>query len=573
VDVTDEPFWGRPAARVLLWVVAGVVLLHGVAFVALQSLQRAQGDTVLAGVHVDGHDVGGADRDELVAQVDRLADDRLQAPIEVVASRGSLTTDRASLGAVAHTEEAATAAWDRGRRGLWRALADQLRARAGATIHLDVQVELERPALERWATTTAAELSRPPQDAALALHPDGDEATVEVTEPREGRQVDPDVLADEVEDAIEERGEVRVEVEAEVEDPATTAADLDAVRVPAERVVSGPVRLVNPSTGDDLELTPAALASLVAVTAEPDADEGERLRLGVDDTALRDHLEDQGGRDAYDADPVDATFSVDGDQVEIVGGTPGFTLDVDATAERLLEVATEEEGDPDEVREASLPGETTDPDVPREELEDLGVEEEVSSFTTELTPGEPRNTNIQLGAEILDGTLIEPGERFSLDDHLGPRTRDRGFVENGYIDADGDLTEVVGGGTSQLATTFFNAAWFAGIELIDFQPHSLYFARYPMGREATISRGTIDVLVENDSPHAILVATEASESAVTVRFFSTSWAQVDSWTGEPFDRVEGETRDGFTVEFGRTVTFPDGATREEEYAHRYEPED
>jgi vancomycin resistance protein YoaR len=558
---------------VLLWAVAGVVLLHGVAFVTLQSLQRGQGDTVLAGVHVDGHGVGGADRDELAAQVERLADERLQAPVEVVASEGSSTTDRASIGAVADTDDTVAAAWERGRRGLWRALWDQLRARAGAETHLDVDLELERATLESWAATTADELSRPPRDAAIELAPDGDGATVEVTEAREGREVDPDVLADAIEEALQERGEVRVEVETEVEEPAITGADLDAVRVAAERVVSGPVRLVNPADADDLELAPATLATLVVPATDPDGDEGERLRLTVDDTALREHLEDEGGRDAFEADPVDATFSVDGDQVEIVGGTPGFTLDVDATATQVLEVATEEEGEPDEAREAPLPGETTDPDVPRDELEELGVEEEVSSFTPELTPGEPRNTNIQLGADLLDGTLIEAGERFSLDDHLGPRTRERGFVENGYIDADGDLTEVVGGGTSQLATTFFNAAWFAGIEILDFQPHSLYFARYPMGREATLSYGTIDVVVENDSPHAILVATEHTDSSVTVRFFSTVWAEVDSWTGEPYDHVSGAQRDGFTVEFGRTVTYPDGSTRSEEHVHTYDPED
>jgi vancomycin resistance protein YoaR len=233
----------------------------------------------------------------------------------------------------------------------------------------------------------------------------------------------------------------------------------------------------------------------------------------------------------------------------------------------------QEEGTGDEPREGELAGSTTDPEVSSDELEELGIEEEVSSFSTDLVPGESRNQNIHLGADLLDGAMIAPGDTFSLNDRLGPRTRERGFVENGYIDADGELTEVVGGGSSQLGTTFFNAAWFAGIELVDFQPHSYYFARYPMGRESTISRGTVDVVVENDSPHAILIATEASESAVTVRFFSTSWAQVETWTGDPFDRVEGDTRDGFTVEFRRTVTFPDGATRDEEYVHRYEPED
>jgi vancomycin resistance protein YoaR len=118
-----------------------------------------------------------------------------------------------------------------------------------------------------------------------------------------------------------------------------------------------------------------------------------------------------------------------------------------------------------------------------------------------------------------------------------------------------------------------NAAWFTGIRLAAFQPHSLYFERYPMGREATLSYGTIDVVVENDSPFEIVVSADATESEVTVRFFSTAWAEVETYTGEPFDVVAGETRDGFTVEFGRTITYPDGSTRSEDHVHTYQPED
>jgi vancomycin resistance protein YoaR len=572
--VTDQPLWGRPAARALLAAAAGLVLLHGVAFLTLGSLQRDQGETVLTGVHVDDEAVGGASRQELTTTVDGLAEDRLQAPVTVVASDGELVTDRAGIGATANTDRTVEDAWERGRRGLWRALWDQLRARSGGEVDLEVHLDLDPPTLAAWADQAAAELSRAPRDAELELVPgdEPDEATIEVTEPREGRDVDAGTLADEVADAVREPGAVRIEVAVQVEDPTITTTDLDAVRAPAERLLSGPVRLVNPSAGDDLELPLATLAIIVTIGADPDAEAGARLRITVDDQALEEHLEDA-GLEAFEAEPVDATFEVDGAEVTIAGGTPGFRLDLDALPGRILEVATEEGGGPDDPREAPLPGETSDPEVPRAELEELGVEEEVASFTTELTPGEPRNHNIQLGGDLLDGALIEPGERFSLDDRLGPRTRDRGFVENGYIDRDGELTEVVGGGSSQLATTFFNAAWFAGIEIVDFQPHSLYFPRYPMGREATLSYGTIDVLVENDTPHAILVATEADESSVTVRLFSTSWAEVDSWTGDAYDRVDGATRDGFSIQFGRTITLPDGSTRDEEYVHRYDPED
>jgi vancomycin resistance protein YoaR len=573
--VTTDQLWRRPGVRALAIGVGVLVLVHVLAFLALLALQRDQGDTVLAGVHVDDDPVAGATQDELRATVEAAADRRKGHAVVVAAGDEEVRTDREGLGATANVDRTVERAWERGRQGLWRALWDQLQARRGARVDLSVELDMDRDRLEAWAQEAAIELSREPQDADLAYvveDDEDDEVVVEVTEPREGHEVDPDALADEVEEALEEPGEVRIDAPSDVEEPAITAADLDAVRVEAARVVSAPVVLHNPSAGDDLGLSRVDLARYVEVTPDPEAAEGERLRIRFDEDRLRSYLDD-GGREAVETEPVEAEFSIDGDSIEIIGGTPGFELDADALPDRILEVAVQEEGAAeDDEREGQLPGSTTDPEVSRDELEELGIEEEVSSFSTDLVPGEPRNTNIHLGADLLDGAMIAPGETFSLNDRLGPRTRERGFVENGYIDADGELTEVVGGGSSQLGTTFFNAAWFAGIEILDFKPHSLYFARYPMGREATLSYGTIDVVVENDSPHHILVATDHSDSHVTVRFFSTAWAEVDTWTGEPYDRVEGAERDGFTVEFGRTITYPDGSTRSEEHVHRYNPE-
>jgi vancomycin resistance protein YoaR len=569
--VATDQWWQRPGARAILAALGVVLLLHVVGFIALTVMQRGQGETVLAGVHVAGEAVEGASRDELVSVVDGIAQQHLDEPVHVTASEAERQADRGEVGVTADTERTIDRAWQRGRRGPYRSLWDHLRARTGTTIDVDVAFEHERAVLEAWAREAADELSRSRQDGAIEFVTGDDEVTVEVTEPREGRQVDADDLADAVEAALDEPGAVQVEAPTDVEDPAITEADLDAIRVEAERAVSAPVVLVNPSAGDDLELSPVALTGILAVEADPDAPEGERLTITTSGQRLLDHLGDE-GISRFDEAPVDAELTVNGTEVDVIDGEPGFAMDPEATAERIRELALHEEGEPDAPREGELAGDVTQPDVTREDLEDHGIEEEVSSFTTELTPGQPRNQNIQRGAELLDGAIIAPGETFSLNGHVGPRTRERGFQENGYID-DGELVSVVGGGSSQLGTTFFNAAWFAGIQIPDFQPHSFYFSRYPMGREATLSYGTIDVVVENDSPHHILVSATSSESSVTVRFFSTPWAEVETWTGEPRNRVQGAVRDGFTVDFGRTITYPDGSTRSEEHTHRYNPED
>ncbi len=114
---------------------------------------------------------------------------------------------------------------------------------------------------------------------------------------------------------------------------------------------------------------------------------------------------------------------------------------------------------------------------------------------------------------------------------------------------------------SAIATTFFNAAYFSGIEIDEFQQHSYYISRYPMGRESTIYYRLIDVAVTNDSPYGILVHTSYTGTSITVEFFSTDWAEVDSETTGPYNVMQA--RNGFDVTVTRTITHPDGSRRTE----------
>jgi vancomycin resistance protein YoaR len=91
------------------------------------------------------------------------------------------------------------------------------------------------------------------------------------------------------------------------------------------------------------------------------------------------------------------------------------------------------------------------------------------------------------GAEYVHSDMIQPGKTHSFNAGIGQRTRDRGFVEDGFIDSDGEIVDVVGGRVSQLTTTMVNTTWFAGIDLIEFRQHTIYFERYPMCREGTLN--------------------------------------------------------------------------------------
>jgi vancomycin resistance protein YoaR len=210
-----------------------------------------------------------------------------------------------------------------------------------------------------------------------------------------------------------------------------------------------------------------------------------------------------------------------------------------------------------------------------EDAEKLGVREpvgtttewngqpQVKSFTTYFEGGVPRAQNIRLIAETIRGTLVKPGEQFSINDIVGPRTTEKGYLEAGAI-ANGELVQDVGGGVSQFATTMFNAAFFAGLPIDTYQMHSQYFSRYPFGREATMGFPNPDLAWTNDTPYGILVWSTSTETSVTVTLYSTPYA-----SGQQTGQTEGRSGNCTTVSTQRTITYVDGRTAQDSFNARY----
>ncbi len=255
-------------------------------------------------------------------------------------------------------------------------------------------------------------------------------------------------------------------------------------------------------------------------------------------------------------DGGEATFRVEpgeGDEpgtVVIVPGTPGTRCcNNEASANRIARALTSN------VATTTLTLDSVDGERGVEWAESLGIEELVGSFTTRYTAGQDRNINIERIAEITRGHIIEPGETWSLNERVGQRTRANGFVPAGTI-INGHLTDSVGGGISQYATTIFNAAFFAGLEFDQYQAHTIYFSRYPYGREATISWPAPQLEIHNPTPYGILIWPTTTSNSITVELYSTKWADAEQ-TGQ-FENTVQVACTRVTTE--RTRTFVDGTT-------------
>ena len=160
------------------------------------------------------------------------------------------------------------------------------------------------------------------------------------------------------------------------------------------------------------------------------------------------------------------------------------------------------------------------------EAKKLGIKQVTGQFTTYFPYLPYRNVNIGRAAALINGTLLKPGEIFSLNQVVGERTKANGFTE-GYIIKAGRFRKELGGGVSQSATTTFNAMFFAGLKDVFHKPHGLYIDRYPAGREATVAWPSLDLKFQNDTKYGVLVqayvvkGTPSRRGSITVKMWST----------------------------------------------------
>jgi vancomycin resistance protein YoaR len=143
-------------------------------------------------------------------------------------------------------------------------------------------------------------------------------------------------------------------------------------------------------------------------------------------------------------------------------------------------------------------------------------------------------------ANYIDGTIVRPGESFSFNESVGPRTPERGFRE-GQMIVGSLLLPAIGGGVCQTATTLFNNAFELGLPIVERHNHSFYISHYPLGRDATVNYPDLDLKFTNDTDNWLLVRTFVGSGSLTVNLYGTPQNRRVESTEEPL-RVIGAPR-------------------------------
>ena len=298
-----------------------------------------------------------------------------------------------------------------------------------------------------------------------------------------------------------------------------------AVRDIVEPLTAGPVNVTVGEINQDLSVADITAAAVV----EP-VDGVFQLRL--DGQALRTRLAEL--QPDLSNDGKDARILIQNGVPAIIPSEAGQAIDVDGLATAVADAALSG------TRSATVGLADAEAEFTTEEAQALGVAQEVSVFSTPLTSDDVRTQNLINGTRIINNTLVKPGETFSLIRALGPVTEARGFVSSGVVE-NGFYSHAVGGGLSQLSTTTYNAAYFAGMDLVEHKPHSRWFSRYPEGREATMWVPSVDMKFKNSTPHGVLVQAWVEGGRVWVRFWSTPYFRVETNTSARYNITQPQT--------------------------------
>jgi vancomycin resistance protein YoaR len=519
---------GGRVRTTLRWLALPVAVVVVLVLAAVLDI-ATHGQQVLRNVDLAGVPIGGQSDDDLRTTLQELEPRLAGLPVELRADDQTVATTAGAAGLHIDPEATVADAKDTGRDGLLSPLSwiGGLVAHRKAPLRMNVDDATLAEALRPFGSAGDDPVRFEVNDDGLISAVGGDG----------GKVVDLEATKSELlHSAAHADNPIRADLRITDAAPVLRADEMAAMAADANEQTSDGLALVLDGVRQRVD------AATVRSWLRPDV---ENRSFTVDGAAaiaaIRGSFPSAGGEGS------DAVLVVFGGSPVIVGGEPDSTCCTADTGDRVLAALRAGQDT------VNLELDKTERAKGKAWAEGLGVKELVGEFTTRYPAGQPRVTNIKRIAELTQGALVPPGETFSINDFIGPRTTEKGFVAAGSIQ-NGVFEDSIGGGISQYATTLFNAAFFAGLDYGEYQSHSIYINRYPFGREATVSFPKPDLKIVNSTPYGILVWPTATDTSITVQLYSTKYA-TGAQTNQT-QRPQGAACTKVTTE--RTRTYVDG---------------
>jgi vancomycin resistance protein YoaR len=446
-EVPQSPSKRSKKNIVLVSVIAASLLLLAAA--AQFTYMTLKNTNVYKGVSVNGLNVGGLTRAELIDRLNKEYQDKINGlRIVLKTDRVTETASFTDLKASYEVEAAADRAYAIGRSGtVFDRIYDIIAAGTGG-IAIDMPITYSKEQVEEFTGSFYDKTLIKVKEADVLIQDD----RVTVRSGAHGESVDKNKISSEVESLIKERrGGI----------------------IPA-----------------DVTITPPS-------------------RINVDDLAGQ-----------IDREPADAGFKIVNGKVEVVPHVVGRKIDRTALASVAAELET------DENAERVLPVQFIKPQITTDDAHAKLFKDELAymstHFSTSTLNDKNRGENIKLAVSKINGRILAPGEVFSFNDIVGPRTAEGGY-QTAHTYSAGKVVDGIGGGICQVSSTLYNAVLKADLNVVERRNHMFTVGYVPYGQDATVSYGTTDFRFSNSTRWPIkLVAGITKNNNVYFSFLGTN---------------------------------------------------
>lgn len=222
------------------------------------------------------------------------------------------------------------------------------------------------------------------------------------------------------------------------------------------------------------------------------------LNLDFDENKITEIVTQLG--ELYDVEAVDASISKEDGDFTITPGVVGQKVDVSGSVSRILSGLRRFEGG-----ELSVDLKVS-VDEPKYRTEDLEmIHDVIGSYKTSFSSsGTDRSGNVRNGTSLVDGTVLYPGEQFSMYQTVSPFSEENGyFMAGSYLN--GLVVESLGGGICQVSSTLYNAVLRAELQVDERYNHSMIVSYVDLSSDAAISGTAKDFKFTNNTEYPIFI--------------------------------------------------------------------
>lgn len=464
------PEWMRlTSSRVRLIAVRATfaaAMLILVAAIGLFAFRTLYSQKIYPSISVAGVEVGGLTSEQAGAKLQSQANAILSSTLTLSFGNQTWNPTLEELGVTVDLPAALASAYEIGRETDARSRVDSALTLIQGEKTVPLQLQVSQTTLNTWFDQVDSDIAKPATDAFLVI----ENGVVTVVPDQTGIEVDRDATRAIVVSSLQTLQPFQGALPTRAEVAQIHVVDLAIAKSHLENALKAPLQLTYGKS--EWSLSGVDMGQFIEVQVDPAETGAAAVALTIDDKKLGKYLSSL-LRDEIDQSPRNAEVAWSYDKNKLVSiekSQDGIELRPQKLAEAVISSFW------GSTKVVEIPVTVTKPEIDSKNLKALGI-------TTRLAVGDSsfegsdygRSTNVQVGSSLLNGTLIPPLGEFSFNHSIGEITAELGYVEAGVVVGE-RIGKDIGGGICQVSTTVFRAAFYAGLPIVEWNPH-----RYRLG--------------------------------------------------------------------------------------------